>query len=81
MDLKGMGFENGDWIHLAQDRVSYRDLVHTEMESRFLRRRGFLDQLSEDYLLKKVFHQWSKFTAVVIQTPPETPVTLSFSGP
>jgi hypothetical protein len=78
MDLMGMSFENVDWIHLARDRVSCGDLVYTEMESRFLRRREFLNEMREDWLLKKDFHPWSKFTTIVFQTPPETTVKSFF---
>jgi hypothetical protein len=31
MDLREMGLEGLDWIHLAQDRVQWRDLVNTIM--------------------------------------------------
>jgi hypothetical protein len=29
MDLKEIGWESVDWIHLAQDRDQWRDLVNT----------------------------------------------------
>jgi hypothetical protein len=34
MDLEEMGFEDLDWIHLAQDRDRWRALVNTVMSLR-----------------------------------------------
>jgi len=34
MNLKGIGCEVVDWIHLAQDRVKWRDVVKTVMNLR-----------------------------------------------
>jgi hypothetical protein len=31
MDLKKIGWEGVDWIHLGQDRYQWRDLVNTVM--------------------------------------------------
>jgi hypothetical protein len=35
MDLREMGFGDVDWIHLAQDRDRWQDLVKTVMSLRF----------------------------------------------
>jgi hypothetical protein len=34
MDLREIGWEGVDWIHLAEDRGQWRDLVNTEMNLR-----------------------------------------------
>jgi hypothetical protein len=34
MDLREIGFEDADWIHLAQDRDRWRALVNTVMNLR-----------------------------------------------
>jgi hypothetical protein len=34
MDLREIGFEDVDWIHLAQDRDRWRSLVNTVMNLR-----------------------------------------------
>jgi hypothetical protein len=34
MNLKELGLESMDWIHLAQDRVRWRALVNTVMNLR-----------------------------------------------
>jgi len=36
MDLEEVGWEGVDWIHLAQDRDQWRDLVNTVMNLRLL---------------------------------------------
>jgi hypothetical protein len=36
MDLEEVGWEGVDWIHLAQDRDQWRDLVITVMNLRLL---------------------------------------------
>jgi hypothetical protein len=43
MDLKEIGCDGVDWIHLVHDRVHWRDLVKTEM--------NFLVQLKAGYFL------------------------------
>jgi len=35
MDLREIGWEDVDWIHLAQDRDQWRALVNTKMNLRF----------------------------------------------
>jgi hypothetical protein len=35
MDLRKMGWKGTDWIHLAQDKDQWRDLVNTIMNLRF----------------------------------------------
>jgi hypothetical protein len=35
MDLREIGIDGANWIHLAQDRVQWRDFVNTEMNLRF----------------------------------------------
>jgi hypothetical protein len=40
MDIREIGWEVVDWIHLAQDRDQWRTVVNTVMN---LLRRGFLD--------------------------------------
>jgi hypothetical protein len=34
MDLREIGFEDVDWIHLAQDRDRWRNVVNTVMKLR-----------------------------------------------
>jgi hypothetical protein len=34
MDLRDIGWEDLDWIHLAQDRDQWRDVVNTVMNLR-----------------------------------------------
>jgi hypothetical protein len=36
MELTETGYDNVDWIHLAQDREQWRALVNTEMNFQFL---------------------------------------------
>jgi hypothetical protein len=42
MDLRDIGLEGMDWIHLAQDRVWWWWVVNTVMTYRFHRRQEFL---------------------------------------
>jgi hypothetical protein len=44
MDLRGIGFGDADWIHMAQDRDRWRALVNTVMNLRGSTKGGkFLD--------------------------------------
>jgi hypothetical protein len=40
MDLREIGWESADWMHLAQDRDQWRTLVKTIMKFWFHKRRG-----------------------------------------
>jgi hypothetical protein len=60
MNLKGIVYVHGNWIHLVQDRVQWRDLVNTIMKhSGCIKYREFLDQLSDYLLLNGDSAPWS----------------------
>jgi len=41
MDLKEIGYEDGDWIRLAQDRVQWQDLAKSVMNLLVLHAENF----------------------------------------
>jgi hypothetical protein len=54
MDLREVGWKDVDWIHLAQDRDQWRDLVNTVMNLRVPYKKAgyFFDKLSDNQLFK-----------------------------
>jgi hypothetical protein len=42
MDVEGIGYEDVDWIPLAQDRIQWRALVNTVMKLRVPQKSGNL---------------------------------------
>jgi len=52
MYVREIGCEDVDWNHLAQDGSSGKSCEHSYEPSSFAIGRGFLDQLSEYWLLK-----------------------------
>jgi hypothetical protein len=47
MDLREIGWESVDWMHLAQDRDQWRAVVSTVMNLRVPQNEGEFDWLSE----------------------------------
>jgi len=56
-DLKGVGWENMDWIHLVEDRDIWR--AHLNMEMGSIRCGEFMCRLRTCYILKKNSAHWS----------------------
>jgi hypothetical protein len=60
MDLKEIGLEGMEWIHLAQDRDKWLDFCkHGNVPPGSIESGKFLDYLRNDWLVKKDSTTWN----------------------